>query len=74
MDNFYKDLLQQKLTAKDLIIKGFEQTFGISYEDYLSKAKQMKGICEEIEALDSSVKYYTERVEASTAETGEQNG
>lgn len=82
MENFYKDLLQQKLTAKDLMIKGFKQTFGISYEDYLSKAKQMKGSCEEIEALDDAIKYYAEQAEKAALEaetktetkTGVQNG
>lgn len=82
MENFYKTLLEQKLTAKDLIIKGFKQAFGISYEDYLSKAKQMKGVSEEIEALDDAVKYYTEQAEKAALEpqtntetkTGVQNG
>lgn len=82
MENFYKDLLQQKFTAKDLIIKGFKQTFGISYEDYLSKEKQMKGACEEIETLDVAIKYYKEQVERVMLEpqtetetkTGVQNG
>lgn len=74
MANYYEEMVKQKVTALDLMKKGFKAAFGLSVDEFDEAAMARK----EILNIQSDIEYYKEKAaefdEENPTEKGEENG
>lgn len=74
MANFYEEMIKQKVTALNLMKKGFKAAYGLTLDGF----EEAAGAYKEIQAMQADVEYYkkkaNEPAEETLTEKGEENG
>ena len=74
MANYYEEMVKQKVTALNLMKKGFKAAYGLTMDGFEEAASAYK----EIQAMQADIEYYKKKAnefdEENPTEKGEENG